>query len=120
MKTSDGKDTNVLSKTPEEIKKALECCGKGDGCKRHCPYDLVEGGVEACTSALSRDALAYIEQLEARITRCADCKHSAIDAYSNRRMCIRNGEIKPNGRIWFGVAVNDDHFCGYGEPPKEE
>lgn len=53
------------------------------------------------------------------VTRCKDCKHSAIDAYSNRRMCIRNGEIKPNGRIWFGTAVPDNHFCGYAEPPKE-
>lgn len=62
-------NNNVPSKTPEEIKKALECCGKGDGCKRHCQYDLVEGGIEACTSALSRDALAYIERLEARIPK---------------------------------------------------
>lgn len=47
------------------------------------------------------------------VVRCIDCKHSAIDAYAYRRMCIRNGEIRPNGRIWFGTAVNDDHFCGY-------
>lgn len=48
------------------------------------------------------------------VVRCKECKHAAIDAYANRRMCIRNGEIRPDGRIWFGTAVDDEHYCAYG------
>ena len=56
-------------KTPDEIKKGLECCsynGRCDGC----PYNVtVEGayGTEelGCDDTLQPDALAYIQQLEA-------------------------------------------------------
>lgn len=63
------------------------------------------------------DSAPAVDAVE--VVRCIDCVHSAVDAYSNRRMCIRNGEIRPNGRIWFGTAVNDDHFCGYGASAQE-
>lgn len=49
------------------------------------------------------------------VVRCKDCKHSAIDNYTKCRMCILNGEVRPNGHIWFGTVVNDDRFCSYGE-----
>lgn len=50
-------------KTPEEIKKALECCGMmdDDGCCK-CPYN--DG---ACDFQLERDAFEYIRWLEDRI-----------------------------------------------------
>lgn len=52
-------------KTPDEIKRGLEACS-ADEChsKRHeCPYrDESE-----CTMTLSEDALAYIQQLEAKL-----------------------------------------------------
>lgn len=50
-------------KTPEEIKKALECCGML-GCKE-CPY--AGGGSECIEKQLHRDAYAYIQQLEDHI-----------------------------------------------------
>ena len=52
------------TKTSEEIKKGLECCDKGNACRGHCPYDGPENGIKGCTGKLSRDALAYIQQLE--------------------------------------------------------
>lgn len=61
MKTPDaGKDTNVLSKTSEEIKKGMVCCSSRETrCRRECPY------VEAnCLDALIPDALALINRLE--------------------------------------------------------
>ena len=65
MKTPEsGKDTNVLRKTPEEIKKGLEGCGGLDGDCENCPYD--EQTIY-CNDRLMRDALAYIQQLEAGI-----------------------------------------------------
>ena len=54
-------------RTPEEIKKGLEICrGKCTGNKPHCPYDKYVNG---CEDALNRDALAYIQQLEAQQPR---------------------------------------------------
>lgn len=52
-------------KKPEEIKKGLECCARAseEACK-HCPYCNDCDIFEACN--LYRDALAYINQLEAR------------------------------------------------------
>lgn len=57
-------DNNVVRKTPEEIKKGLECCGKGNACRGHCPYDGPENGIKGCTIKLSMDALALINKLE--------------------------------------------------------
>lgn len=50
-------------KTPEEIKKGLECCGNSGKCKG-CPY---YSGYELCMGTLAEDALAYVQQLEQRL-----------------------------------------------------
>lgn len=49
-------------KTPEEIKKGLECCNTYNGCL-NCPYDKADGSW-VCTVERNADALAYIQQLE--------------------------------------------------------
>lgn len=48
-------------KTPEEIKKGLECCSKTDKCPE-CPYI----GEDYCATKKNVDALAYIQRLEIR------------------------------------------------------
>ena len=55
-------------KKPEEIKKGLACCAKAslEECD-HCPYGNDCDIFEACN--LYRDALAYINQLEARVPK---------------------------------------------------
>lgn len=54
-------------KTPEEIKMGLEICrGECTGNKPHCPYDKYVNG---CEDTLNRDALAYIQKLEAQQPR---------------------------------------------------
>ena len=50
-------------KTPDEIKKGLECCDAYNDCQQ-CPYDKADGSW-ACTVERNTDALAYIQQLEA-------------------------------------------------------
>lgn len=52
-------------KTPEEIKKGLECClmYDGDVCGKLCPYR----GRPCHNDNEKKDALAYIRQLEARL-----------------------------------------------------
>lgn len=50
-------------KTPEEIKKGLEICIADESC-RDCPYN--NGN---CDMQLERDAISYIQQLEAQQPR---------------------------------------------------
>lgn len=50
-------------RTPEEIKKAFECCMQMNGC-RICPYSG-----KRCTVELSTDTLAYIGKLEAQVLK---------------------------------------------------
>ncbi len=55
-----------MEKTPEEIMKGLECCIT-DNCKE-CPYyPLYE--VFGCKLARAKDAIALIQQLEAKVPR---------------------------------------------------
>ena len=49
-------------KTPEEIKKGLECWKNELKCSRSCPYF----GLFSCTQEIHGDALAYIYDLEKR------------------------------------------------------
>lgn len=50
-------------KTPEEIKKGLECCIKDCNWENGCLY----GAFDKCTTAMMEDALALIRQLEAKL-----------------------------------------------------
>lgn len=57
-------NNTINGRTPEEIKKGLECCQTypGRSCKP-CPYVRLEH----CLSGLNAAALAYIQQLENHI-----------------------------------------------------
>lgn len=75
-------------RTPEEIKKGLECCSKNDPypCSG-CPYERDELIADAWRCNLNADALSYIQQLEhernalvrdlcnADQNNCEFCKH---------------------------------------------
>lgn len=50
-------------KTPEEVKKGLDCCQTVVRCDS-CTYKDIGNIVAECTAALCGDALAYIQQLE--------------------------------------------------------
>ena len=71
MKTPEiGKDTNVLRKTPEDIKKNLGRCLDRwapvhfESCESDCPYHS-EGTL--CKETLHLDVLTYIQQIEAEL-----------------------------------------------------
>lgn len=56
-------------RTPEEIKKGLECCAKNKPYPCNgCPYERTFEEEWSCK--LHSDALAYIKQLEEGIDRC--------------------------------------------------
>jgi hypothetical protein len=62
-------------KTPDDIKKGLECCNKGN-CKE-CPYR--ESEHIDCQEQMLKDARAYIEQLEANQHRWRSPKSEPPD-----------------------------------------
>lgn len=52
-------------KTPDEIKRGLECCHDAETCVCSCcPYSLAGTETLGCDFLLGEDALAYIQQLE--------------------------------------------------------
>lgn len=56
-------------KKPDEIKKGLNACKRDGDCDRgNCPYHSMGGGTK-CIPAMSADALAYIQQLEAELQK---------------------------------------------------
>lgn len=81
MKTPDVPDNNVgkiNGKTPEEIKKGLECCMDYQSCTEYgepkCPYN----DVTKCMEALLSDALAYIQHLESRLAQAERERDAAV------------------------------------------
>lgn len=110
-------------KTPEEIKKGLECCFNEDGIDfacGECPYD--EAGSEC--GNLFGDALAYIQQLEAKVPRWISVEDElpeakiAVLAFGQRYSSYnKKGEPFPmvhvaytrgEGEGWFTYS-NDDY-----------
>lgn len=129
-------------KTPEEIKKGLECCARAseEACK-HCPYCNDCDIFEACN--LYRDALAYINQLEARVPEWISVKDrlpnpstyvlalTAPGALSVGQNVIVADYIHPksedHGVFVIAYTNYDDkdivpvtHWMPLTEPPKEE
>lgn len=116
-------------KTPEEIKKGLECCiletddtSLVDHC-RACPYQPTG----LCFRTLLKDALAYIQQLEAREWDLFDLLSSA---WFGKRCYFQqdNGTIysRASGE-YMTLDQAIDEFAGeltneresHPEPPKE-
>ena len=61
-------------KTPEEIKKGLECCSIDPyHCGMNCPY-VMDCHQIGTVKTLEKDALAYIQQLEKQIPRWISVK----------------------------------------------
>lgn len=54
-----------MSKTPDEVKLGLQCCGAGNSCRGHCPYDGRRASIYGCTSQLARDSLALLHNVAA-------------------------------------------------------
>ena len=122
-------------KTPEEIKKSLECCAQFLEC-RHCPYNG-----EKCTVESSMDALAYIQQLERerdaleplenqpkwisveeRLPEIGDKVLFAIPAYHGTAISIAE---RVGDDIWLignmrAVGGDPTHWMPLPEPPKED
>lgn len=118
-------------KSPDEIKKGLECC-MGDPLVWHCeecPY--ADDGAEAddgCDyngAQVMQDALALIQQLEAKVPRWISVeerlpeKAGAYVVYGVGRIAFAT--FYPSIQMWVSnVDAGITHWMPLPEPPEEE
>ena len=89
-------------KTPEEIKNGLACCDEASGEEcYHCPY-MIDCETFDNAGNLSRDALAYITQLEARVPKWISVKDKLPEYYKDLLVIVREG-----GAVLYMIA----HLC---------
>ena len=136
-------------KTPDEIKKGLECCFSAADCEVpiRCPYAFEMG---SCDNLMMFDALAYIQQLEADNAQQARCIENLTDKLNatndalprwisvKEQLPDKNGKYLVNAHHWVeGVkpiircslwlngkwdkydAYTVDHWMPLPEPPVE-
>lgn len=89
-------------KTPDEIKKAFECCMQMHGCKE-CSYSG-----ERCTVELSKDTLAYIQELEAVVMLMVLQYCQANGKLDHQFMCAGEQAFKVLGLEQYG-PIEDLH-----------
>lgn len=101
-------------KTPEEIKRGLECClvDDEDNCVcEPCPYARCGSSTLTCDVEMGADARAYIRQLERELEwakafakgRCIFCKWHFLSTLPDApcKSCI-------DGRYWEWRGVEED------------
>ena len=119
--------------TPEEIKNGLKICrGECTGNKPHCPYDKYVNG---CEDTLNRDALAYIQQLEAAQPKWVSAANppekwhmdDEDNALINYLVVVHDygvdigNYVKPaNMWVVMGLPAKVTHWMTLPEPPKED
>ena len=119
-------------KTPDEIKKGLECCG-GDcfNGNEECPYnkdDLKEN--ISCIRWMSKDALAYIQQLESQVPKWISVEEQPeppeADVYYCYGYWIRSGRKQAETAEYLCGEWKIEnnfvltHWMPMPEPPKED
>ena len=107
-----------MPKTPDEIKKGLECCTEPSGSMcPFCPY--AENGYvsDTCREEMAADALALIQPLEAeRDSAVADIKQMVLDPYEpcfcdycklTEEECARSNCKGRSAFVWRGVQKEE-------------
>ncbi len=105
-------------KTPDEIKKGLDCCRGINAPCDGCPYNMETMDYDESVSMLHDDALAYIRQLEAE--RDALVRDLRVDCTTCSHSYLNNPAIDC---CPYAIACQGHHLWewrGLPESPKEE
>lgn len=126
-----------MSKTPDEIKKGLEICNSSMDCN-DCPYLSNRFCIPSCKCSRNADALAYIQQLEARVPRWISVEErlpkvdKRYDGYEySAELLVYDGLRRRaayychTSGVWYDSRYEDDtfevtHWMPMPEPPKED
>lgn len=110
-----------MVKTPDEIKKALECCFQNSEQCVDCPYYPV-----TCDRELVRDAREYIRQLEAERDAMKEALGLMVYQYcvsgtelDHRYMCAGETAFRVLGLEQYGDTSSLESWL-FPEPSKEE
>lgn len=115
-------------KTPEEIKKGMECCEIVTCPDKKCPYYASN---IPCDVQVQKDALALIQQLEAQVPKWISvedglpeepCAVIAVLTYGNA-VCVAwycSGWFETGSGLRFRAGKGITHWMPLPEPPKEE
>ena len=99
-------------KTPEEIKNGLECCISDTyGCYEKCPYfNSLSNGVD-CAVKMHADALAYINQLEARVPKWINIHDMEPADNTVAVVLARNTENWGFSKFIIAAFINGEWLC---------
>lgn len=123
-----------MPKTPDEIKNGLVSCISVGKCWTECPYFTGEALPFTCIRALSADALAIIQQLEAKVPRWISTEERLPEPLTDVVVIVRHGD---GWQYTIGYVLNEEwhrtggsrhfyyggkitHWIPLPEPPKEE
>ena len=93
----------INGRTPEEIKKGLECCSVDGLSCSNCSYCV---SCDADIHALERDALAYIQQLENHIGELTEMVHQL-----ERERDAAVSDLENNKRCETCINYTPGYFC---------
>lgn len=79
-------------KTPDEIKRALDCCSYLHPVCEECPYYPT-----FCDNVMIKDALEYIQQLEAERYALIEELKNAYSCFACKKFQRNGGECKAGG-----------------------
>lgn len=100
----------------KQIKKALECCMKGNNCGGCCPYDDEDDTCEECTSKLAKDALDLIKVQQAEIERLKQLPtHITVDKTAFEECCYNIETAKAEAYQEFAERLDKEAYYSHGE-----
>lgn len=128
------KNDLINGRTPEEIKRGIKCHVSWGDCSTECPYDDVRNKpAHECIQSMTKDALAYIEHLEAKQPKWISVKERLPPPGTKIYLIASHssdGEQIVKSSVWAwneigekGDWINWDvvtHWMPLPEPPKEE
>lgn len=100
----------INNRTPEEIKKGLECCAEDGNCSKGCPYNPIRD----CGNDLYSDALAYIQRLEAAQPKWISVEER-LPEIGRTVICCAKGYIPLIGTGWYDANLNMWHLDFVGK-----